>query len=287
MPADAPKPDAPKLGILAGGGELPRLLIRTCREQGREVFVIAFKGQCDAETVTDVDHAPVDHAWVRLGAAGTSIKLLNDHGVQDLVMAGHIRRPSVTALMPDARAIRFLAGGAMSKGDDGLLRTIIAGLERDEGFRMVGVHDVMPELLSPKGPIGAISPSTADQIDIDTAIAGALDLGAADKGQAAVALNGAVVALEEQDGTDAMLRRLILSGQARGETGGGVLAKMTKPGQERRADLPAIGQLTVENAHAAGLKGIVVEAGGSIIVGRDAVIKTADALGLFVVGVSR
>lgn len=271
-------PDAPNLGILAGGGELPRLLIQSCRNQGREVFVIAFKGQCDKETVTGVDHA-----WVRLGAAGTSIQLLQDNGVQELVMAGHIRRPSMTALMPDARAIRFLAGGAMSRGDDGLLRTIIAGLERDEGFHMVGVHDVMPELLSPEGAIGQITPADNDQKDIETAIQGALDLGAADKGQAAVALNGALVALEEQDGTDAMLRRLNASGQARG----GVLAKMTKPGQERRADLPAIGKLTVENAHAAGLKGIVVEAGGSIIVGRDAVIKTADALGLFVVGVTR
>lgn len=271
-------PDAPKLGILAGGGELPRLLIQSCRNQGRAVFVIAFKGQCDDETVTGVEHA-----WVRLGAAGTSIKLLNDNGVQDLVMAGHIRRPSMAALMPDARAIRFLAGGAMNRGDDGLLRTIIGGLERDEGFRMVGVHDVMPQLLSPEGPIGQIAPVNDDQADIDTAIQGAWDLGAADKGQAAVALNGTLVALEEQDGTDAMLRRLITTGQARG----GVLAKMTKPGQERRADLPAIGQLTVENAHAAGLKGIVVEAGGSIIVGRDAVIETADALGLFVVGVTR
>ncbi|HEY9080711.1 LpxI family protein [Magnetovibrio sp.] len=271
-------PDAPKLGILAGGGELPRLLIQSCRDQGRGVFVIAFKGQCDAETVEGVDHA-----WVRLGAAGASIKLLKDNGVTELVMAGHIRRPSMAALMPDARAIRFLAGGAMNKGDDGLLRSIISGLEREEGFRMVGVHDVMPELLSPEGPIGHIAPNVQDQHTIDVAVKGALDLGAADKGQAAVALDGAIVALEDQDGTDAMLRRLGKSGQARG----GVLAKMTKPGQERRADLPAIGQLTVQNAHAAGLKGIVVEAGGSIIVGRGALVETADALGLFVVGVTR
>jgi len=271
-------PDAPKLGILAGGGELPRLLIQSCRKAGRDVFVIAFKGQCDAETVVDVDHA-----WVRLGAAGKSIQLLKANAAQDLVMAGHIRRPSMTALMPDARAIRFLASGAMNRGDDGLLRTIIAGLERDEGFCMVGVHEVMPELLAPEGPLGSISPSSEDQVDIDVAVHGALDLGAADKGQAAVALGGALVALEEQDGTDAMLKRLIQSGQARG----GVLAKMTKPGQERRADLPAIGKLTVENAHAAGLKGIVVEAGGSLIVGRDAVVEAADALGVFVVGVTR
>jgi len=270
-------PDAPKLGILAGGGELPRLLIQSCRAVGRDVFVIAFKGQCDEETL-----AGVDHAWVRLGAAGKSIQLLKDNGVRELVMAGHIRRPSMTALMPDARAIRFLAGGALSRGDDGLLRTIIDGLEREEGFRMVGMHEVMPELLSPTGVLGLVAPADEDQSNIDVAVHGALDLGARDQGQAAVAVGGVVVALEEQDGTDAMLTRLFISGLARG----GVLAKMTKPGQERRADLPTIGTLTVQNAHAAGLKGIVVEAGGSIIVDRDAVIAAANEKGLFVVGVS-
>jgi len=269
-------PDAPKLGILAGGGDLPRLLVRSCLSSGREFFVIAFKAQCDEATVVGIDHA-----WVRLGAAGKSIQLLKDNGVQELVMAGHIRRPSMAALLPDARAIRFLAGGAMNKGDDGLLRTIISGLEREEGFRMIGIHDVMPQLLSPEGVLGSVVPTDEDQINIAAAIHAAQDLGAADKGQAAVAKAGAIVALEEQDGTDAMLTRLIQSGQARG----GVLAKMAKPGQERRADLPTIGARTVENAHAAGLNGIVVEAGGSIIVERDEVIAAANAKGLFVMGV--
>jgi len=266
----------PKLGILAGGGELPRLLIQACRKAGRDVFVIAFKDQCDQQTTTDADHA-----WVRIGAAGKSIKLLKNNGVVDLVMAGRIRRPSIAALMPDARAIKFIAGGVMNRGDDGVLRSLIQSLEIDEGFHMVGVHEVMPELLSPEGALGAIEPTDGERTDMDAAVHAALDLGAQDKGQAAVAAHGEIVALEEQDGTDAMLRRLIENGAGRG----GVLAKMTKPGQERRADLPAIGQATVENAHAAGLKGIVVEAGGSIIVGRDAVIQTADELKLFVIGV--
>ncbi|OEJ68005.1 LpxI family protein [Magnetovibrio blakemorei] len=270
-------PDAPKLGILAGGGDLPRLLIQACQKNGREVFVIAFKDQCDAQTV-----AGVDHAWVRLGAAGKSIQALKDAQVIDLVMAGRIHRPSMTALMPDARAVRILAGGVMNKGDDGVLRTIVSALEREEGFHMVGAHEVLPELLSPEGVMGQVSPSENDQVDIDVAVHAALALGGADKGQAAVAKAGQVVALEDQDGTDAMLKRIA---QANGFDQGGVLAKMTKPGQERRADLPTIGLGTVEYASAAGLKGIVVEAGGSIIVGREAVIKAADDKGLFLVGV--
>ena len=265
----------PKLGILAGGGELPRLLIQTCAQAGRGVFVIAFKGQCDEETVQGVDHA-----WVRLGAAGKSIQYLKDNAVAQLVMAGRISRPGISSLMPDARTIKFLASGVMNRGDDGLLRAIIKTLEEQEGFALVGVHHVMPDLLSPQGVMGTHQPGPSDQLNIDAAVQAALDLGDQDKGQAAVALNGHPVALEERDGTDAMLRRLIESGLGRG----GVLAKMTKPGQERRADLPAIGRMTVDNAHAAGLMGIVVEAGGSIIVGRDAVIQAANEKGLFVVG---
>jgi len=266
----------PKLGILAGGGELPRLLIQACREAGRDVFVIAFKGQCDPQTTE-----AVDHAWVRLGASGTSIALLKNNGVEELVMAGRISRPSVTALMPDVRTVRFLAGGFFNKGDDGLLRGIIKTLEEDEGFRFVGVHNVMPELLTPEGPIGSIAPTEADTQDIQAATRAAKHLGAADLGQAAVCLGGQTIALEDRDGTDAMLHRLIEGGMARG----GILAKMCKPGQERRADLPAIGLTTVENAHKAGLKGIVVEAGASVIVRRAEVAALADEKGLFVVGI--
>lgn len=265
-----------KLGILAGGGELPRLLIQTCRDQTRDVFVVAFKDQCDPQTTEGVDHA-----WVRLGAAGQAIKHLRDNGVEELVMAGRIKRPGVAALMPDTRALKFIAGGVMNRGDDGLLSHIVEILETQEGFGMVGVHDVMPELLSPEGVIGAVRPGADSQADIEAAVHAALELGMADRGQAAVACGGEVVALEGKDGTDAMLKRLAQNRQGEG----GVLAKMVKPGQERRADLPAIGQATIENAHAAGLKGIAVEAGGSIIVGRAAVVDAADRLGLFVVGV--
>ncbi|MBF0249471.1 MAG: UDP-2,3-diacylglucosamine diphosphatase LpxI [Alphaproteobacteria bacterium] len=266
----------PRLGLLAGGGELPRLILDACRRSGREVFVVAFKDQCDPETVQGVDHA-----WMRLGAAGSTIRALKDHGVGELVMAGRIRRPSLAGLMPDAKAMKILAGGVFNRGDDGLLRAIMNHLERTEGFRMVGVHEVMPELLTPEGVLGRAAPDARARADMDVACRAALDLGAEDRGQAAVALEGRVVATEGPDGTDAMLKRLAASGAAHG----GVLAKMCKPGQDRRADLPTIGRVTVENAHAAGLKGIVVEAGASLTVGRDEIVRAADGLGLFVAGV--
>ena len=273
MPPDT----LPKLGILAGGGELPRVLIAACRAQGRDVFVVALKSQCDPQTTQGVDHA-----WVRMGAAGKAIDTLKANNVVELVMAGRIRKPSMAQLMPDARAMKFMASGVLNKGDDTLLSALVEDLETREGFRVVGVHDVMPELLAPEGVLGAYAPSDEDQPSIREAVHAARDLGAQDIGQAAVAKGEHIIALEDRSGTDAMLESL----KGHADAQGAVLAKMMKPGQEKRADLPTIGVATIEHAHAAGLKGVVVHAGGSLIIDRAAVVEMADRLRLFVVGVA-
>jgi len=266
-----------KLGILAGGGPLPRLLIQACQNDKRQVFVIAFQDQCDPKTVLGVDHA-----WVRLGRAGKAIDLLHANKVEQLVMAGHIQKPSLSQLRPDAKTLKFIAEGLFSKGDDSLLSAIVHNLESEENFTFVGVQDVLPDLLTPQGVLGRVHPSDDDLKAIDLAVKAALDLGAKDTGQAAVAgLNG-LIALEERSGTDALLKNLIGNKEAKGC----VLAKMCKPGQEKRADLPTVGVVTVEHAHNAGLAGIVVEAGASLIIDRLAVIQAADRAGLFLVGVT-
>jgi len=274
MPPNPHNPHA-KIGLLAGGGDLPRLLIQACARAGREVFVIAFKGQCDVATVDGVDHA-----WVRLGASGTAIEELRAHGAFQLVMAGRIHKPKMSQLMPDARTLKFLLGGALNKGDDSLLKAIIQNLEAEEGFTFVGVHDVMPDLLAPEGVLGHVLPDEDGAKAMHVAVHAALDLGAQDLGQAAVAGAGGVIALEDRNGTDAMLTGLKGNAAAKGC----VLAKMCKPGQERRADLPTIGVATIEHGAAIGLKGVVVEAGASLIVDRAAVIEAADRLGLFLIG---
>jgi len=269
-------PKLKKLGILAGGGALPRLLIKACQNTNRPVFVIAFLDQCDKETV-----AGVDHAWVRMGKAGKSIKLLHANNVDQLVMAGKINKPSLMQLMPDAKALKVIANGVINQGDDGLLRAIIQDLETNEGFPFVGVHEVLPELLTPEGVLGNVHPNDDDTLSIKFATQNALDLGAQDKGQAAVTSGTEIIALEDRSGTDALLKSLF--GEARAN--GCVLAKMCKPTQDKRADLPTIGLKTIENAQKAGLSGIVIEAGASLIIDRKTVIKAADAAGLFLVGV--
>lgn len=271
---------AAKLGILAGSGELPLRLIEACRAQHRPYFVLGFAGFCDPDTLVGQPHA-----FVRLGAGGSGLKLLRQNGVEELVFAGGVRRPSLRELRPDWRAIRFSfkVGTHMIGhwGDDALFRTLIAVLE-DEGFRVVGVDTILTNLLAPRGPLGRLMPDEIAEADIRAGIEAARSHGAQDLGQAVIVRSGAVIDREDVAGTDALIRRCGTSGNG----AGAVLVKIAKPGQERRADLPAIGPKTVAAAKDAGLRGMAIEAGACLILDRDAVVAAADDAGIFVVGIS-
>ena len=266
----------PKLGILAGGGELPEIIVQACKTQGREFFVVAFEGQAS-------NHAFVDepHEWVRLGAAGKTVDLLRKAAVEELVMAGSIYRPPMSALRPDIWAARFFARfGAEAFGDDGLLSALIKTLENDEGFRVLGADEIVPNLVAEEGTFGAIGTNPEALSNIDLGVEAAKQLGADDLGQAAVVCGGKVIGLEDTAGTDALLERV------GDDACGGVLVKVSKPGQEHRADLPSIGVATVERVSDAGISGIAVEAGSTLIIRRDDVVRAADAAGIFIVGVN-
>jgi DUF1009 family protein len=170
----------------------------------------------------------------------------------------------------------------MALGDDGLLSALIRELERSEGFRVIGADDLLPYLLAPVGVYGAQEPDERAMGDIEEGLRAARATGAQDAGQAAVVQQGRVLCVEGRAGTDDMLEQ---AAEARSAGPGGVLVKVSKPGQETRADLPTIGVTTVEAARAAGLSGIAVEAGGTLIVDRAAVIKAADSAGLFIIGI--
>lgn len=267
----------PKLGIVAGGGDLPAKLVAVCRATGREVFVLALVDQADPSLTEGVDHA-----WVRLGAAGTALKALHGAGVKDLVMAGRVRRPSLSELRPDWRAARLFAKlGASSLGDDGLLSAVVRELEEVEGFRVTAPDELLGELVAPSGPLGRILPDEQGRSDIARGFEVARALGALDVGQAVIVQAGLVLGVEAIEGTDKLIERC---GALRREGLGGVLVKACKPSQERRVDLPTVGVETVHGAARAGLRGIAFEAGRSLVLDRDAMARAADELGLFVVG---
>ncbi|MGQ0664347.1 MAG: LpxI family protein [Pseudomonadota bacterium] len=267
----------PKLGVLAGGGQLPAQVIEACRATGRDFFVLAFSGQTDPGTVRDVPHA-----WVRLGEVGEALRQLRRAGVDEIVLAGPVRRPGLAELRPDWRGALFLAKvGVKGAGDDGLLSAVVRELE-DEGFRVVGADDVFAELRTPLGPCGSLVPEAGAERDIARAISVLCAIGPLDIGQAAVVQQGIVLGVEAIEGTDALIERCAA---LRRPGPGGVLVKIAKPGQERRVDLPTVGPATVAKAGVAGLAGIGLEAGGSLIIDRAGVARAADAAGLFVVGV--
>jgi UDP-2,3-diacylglucosamine hydrolase len=270
---------AAKLGIFAGGGELPLRIIEACRAAERGVFVLAFEGAADPAVVSGVPHA-----WVRLGAAGEALRLLREQRVEEIVFAGGVKRPSLLSLRPDWRAAKFFARvGYRALGDDGLLTAVIREFE-GEGFRVVGADTILGSALAPTGRLGRHAPDAQAEDDIALGFRIVRALGALDIGQAAVVQQGLVLGVEAIEGTDALIARCA---DLRREGPGGVLVKAPKPGQERRADLPTIGRRTVDGAAAAGLRGIAVEAGASLIIDRAAVVAAADRSGLFVVGVAR
>lgn len=268
----------PKLGIVAGGGSLPRRLTDLCRAEQREFFVLALEGHADPALLGDVPHC-----WVRMGEAGAIFQHLRDAGAEEVVMAGPVRRPSLREIRPDWRGTKFLAKiGLAALGDDGLLRAVIREFE-EEGFRIVGIDDLLGGVLAPSGPLGAERPDEVAEIDIARGLAVVRGLGALDVGQAVVVQGGIVLAVEAAEGTDGLLAR---SGALRLEGPGGVLVKAAKPQQDRRADLPTVGPGTIRAAAAAGLRGIAIEAGNVIVVDREQLVQEADRSGLFVVGVT-
>jgi hypothetical protein len=277
-------PPVPKLGIVAGRGRLPVDLARACAASGREVFVLGIEGETSREIEA------FSHAWVRLGQVGRARRELSEAGCQELCLIGPVSRPDFSSLRLDWEAARHAPRLALAarRGDDALLSAVVELVE-GWGFRIVAAEDLMLGLRAPAGLLGAVAVPASCEPDIRRAFEVARLLGQLDIGQGAVVCDGLVLALEAVEGTDAMLRRCAgLPEELRGQPGRrrGVLLKCAKPGQERRVDLPTIGPNTVELAAAAGLAGIAVEAGGTLVLERDELVRRADAQGLFVVGVA-
>ena len=265
----------PKVGILAGGGDLPRRLVEACRASGREFFVITFEGEANAP-IPDVPETRVG-----VGAVGKTLKLLRREGCEEVVLAGPIKRPALSSLKLDWRGARMLPKVAAAKGDNALLSAVVSELE-GEGFRVIGPDDLLPQLLAPEGVLGKHAPKPEDEADIVRGAEVLRALGPHDVGQAVVVEHGRVLAIEAAEGTRALIERI---GALKHTDGAGVLVKVPKPGQESRVDQPSLGASTVRQASRAKLAGIAVEAGGAIIIGLDAVIESADELGLFVMGI--
>jgi len=271
------------LGLIAGGGELPRAVAQSVRAENRDLFVVALRGLC-GDWVQDFPHA-----LVGLGEPGHALKALKGAGARNVLLVGRVERPKFSELKLDAKGITVLPRviAAAREGDDALLR-VLTGLFETEGFHPVSVGEAAPGLVAEEGPLGSLSPKDDHRSDMARAFAIVRVLGALDVGQAAVVCEGLALAVEAAEGTDAMIARVShLRDNLRGtvEKKRGVLVKALKPTQDAKTDMPVIGVATVRRAAEVGLAGIALEAGKSLIVDKRAVALEADRLGLFVVGV--
>jgi DUF1009 family protein len=262
---------------------MPVEIVRSCRARGIEVYVAGLQPFADEATFLPGDTFPDGVAYVgaRLGEVGKMMKFFKAHGVTEIVMAGGIKRPSLKELIPDFEAVKMLARIALKKqSDDGLFRSVIREIE-SRGFHVLGIEDVVPEMMFHEGVYGRVKPSSDDMDDIRRGIEVARALGAVDVGQAVVVQEGIVLAVEAVEGTDSMLgRAAVLKKPGKAP----VMVKIKKPGQDTRVDMPAIGIQTVEQLKKYGMGGIAVEAGGILLIEREAVIRMADEAGIFLTG---
>ena len=271
-----------KLGLIAGGGGLPLALAEQCRAAGRPFFVIRLKGFADPSLNA------YDGGEVGLGELGKCLDLLHAAGCGAVCLAGNVSRPNFSTLKPDRKGLAALGGVILAarKGEDAILRFMVGQFEQ-EGFKVEGAHEVAAGLTLLSGPLGRLVPADEELEDVAKGFHIAGEIGRLDIGQGVVVCRGLVLAVEAQEGTDAMLARCAdLPQNLRGESQArkGVLVKRAKPTQEERVDLPTIGVATVEGAARAGLAGVAGEAGRTLVLDRAGVIEAADRLGLFVIG---
>jgi UDP-2,3-diacylglucosamine hydrolase len=267
---------ADRIGLIAGNGRFPLIFAETARGEGIEVVAVAHQG----ETPDDIARLVPDITWVRVGELGKIIKTFKRAGVRRAVMAGGISKPRhLGDFRPDLRGAAFIARTRSLK-DDVLLRGIAAELERD-GITIVESTLFLGALVPREGTLGKVQPKSRDWDDIRYGFIVAKDIGRFDIGQSVVVKERTVLAVEGIEGTDAAIRR----GGELGR-GGFVVVKVSKPSQDLRFDVPAVGPGTIAIMREVGGRVLALEAGRTIMLDRADLLRAADAAGIAVVAVA-
>jgi UDP-2,3-diacylglucosamine hydrolase len=264
-----------KLGLIAGNGRFPLIFAAQAKREGFSLVVVAHRG----ETLEEIESLADEVTWVYVGQLGKIIRTFKKSGVREAVMAGGIRKVKLLSnFRPDIRGVGFLAR-MKSREDDGLLRGVAEELE-GEGIQVLESTLCLSQFIAPEGVLTRCAPTTDQWEDVRLGFRVAKEIGRLGIGQTVVVKSGIVIAVEAVEGTDAAIRR-------GGELGkkGCVIVKVSKPQQDLRFDVPAVGLDTVKNLQASGAAVLAVEAGKAILLEKDLFIKDADDRGIAVVGV--
>ena len=264
-----------KIGIIAGGGQLPLLFAKAASQGGLEIFAAAHEGETDNELVDLVSGLQ----WVRLGQLGRIIKYFRQQGIDKTVMVGSITKTNIFRdIRPDLKGLG-LWNKINVKQDDAILRAVAEGLAK-EGIEVVASTGYLPELLFPKGVLTNKKPTRAQQDDIRFGWQMARAVGNLDIGQCIVVRNQTVLAVEAIEGTDAAIKRGGMLGKEKT-----VIIKLRKPNQDFRFDLPAVGITTIDSLLEAKAAVLAVEAEHALLFDRETVVRLANKSGIVVVGV--
>lgn len=272
------------VGIIAGNGCLPIELADELEKAGNAVYILGIEGEAEPTIET------YDHGYFRWGQVSHMFKLLRSRNVTDVTLVGGIsRRPALSEMKLDLGAYLNLprALSWMLAGDNSVLTGVIE-IFKNKGLIVRGAHELVPSLLVTRGANTKKKPSGSDLERIELGMDVARILGQYDVGQAVVVIEKRVVALEGVEGTDAMLERVSSLRKAGKlpKKKGGVLIKCVKPGQDFRVDLPSIGPKSIDKVVEAGLSGIGVQAGSTLMISREETLRRAKKNGVFIYGVT-
>lgn len=266
-----------KLALIAGGTALPAMIAQSCRDQGKDIFIIALRGFTAPQWVE-----AYPHAWVKLGQIGKVLRLLERNRCTHVVMAGAVKRPSWSQVRPDWTGLKLLIDlKRKARGDDALLRYLGNFLE-SKGYQLVGADTFLPNSLMPEGTLTQIHPTDEDQKDIAYALPLLKTWAQNDQGQAIVVQQGLILGVEAIEGTDELIKRC---GLYKREGRGPILIKIKKPQQDRRLDMPTIGEETIIQLASAGFSGLAVEKGQSLFLNPLRAVKLAETHGIFIIGI--
>ena len=266
-----------KIGLIAGSGQFPGIFAETAGKKGLKVYAIAHVGETDTRLETLVEAI----RWVKIGQLKQIIAFFKENGVRDAAMAGAITKTKMfSKVRPDLKALKVLSTVDHTQ-DDGLLRAFASEMEK-EGITICASTFLLPELLAKKGCLTRRKPTKAEMADVRFGWGIVKEIGRLDIGQCVVVRGGSVMAVEAIDGTDATIRR----GGKLGK-GKAVVVKASKPNQDMRFDVPAVGLRTIRVMCDVRASVLAVEAGKTVVFDRQEMVALADQSGIAIIGVEQ
>ncbi|MHB8482372.1 MAG: LpxI family protein [Nitrospiria bacterium] len=264
-----------KIGLIAGNGRFPIIFASQIKSQGKEVIAVAHSG----ETVKELEAFVDKIFWIKVGQLGKLIKIFKDEQVQNIVMAGGIKKTRLfTDVLPDLRAVRLLSS-LKEKKDDAILRAVASDLEK-EGLHIRDATHYLSSLLVEEGPLTRRKPNKKEMADIAFGWKIGKSIGNLDIGQSVVVKDKVVLAVEAIEGTDEAIKR----GGRLGEKNV-IVVKICKPGQDLRFDLPTIGPGTIQSMVSVKASVLAVEAGNTLLLDREETLQAAEKGGIGIIGI--